>query len=121
MKDDSDGIGYGPWPAEDGEHTAYLLGAADRGEDNSWDRVYQLGGTYDVATGAWRDLPAPPAGAEGSAVAFGAEGAAWQRAEGLALDGTRDGWVEVPAGPTDEGDRPVVATAGRDLVAVTGY
>lgn len=118
---DSDRIGYGPWLAEDGELTAAHLGSADGGEVNPWDRVYQLGGTYDVATGAWRDLPAPPAGVEGTAGAFGAEGAAWQRAEGLALDVTRDGWVEVPAGPTEEGDRPVVATAGRDLVAVTGY
>lgn len=105
---------YPPWLVDDGVLTTPSGGGAD-------------GGTYDVATGGWRDLPPlPSVGAERPppvvAGIVGAEEAVWTSAEGVALDLGRDEWVTVPPVPGgDEGrsaGRPIVAAAGRDLVAL---
>ncbi|HEV7719692.1 MAG TPA: hypothetical protein VGO60_00320 [Iamia sp.] len=125
---DSDRIGSGPWLAEAGEITSPNLGSADGGEVDGWDRAYQNGGTLDLGTGTWTDLPVPPGPASTmdsrppTSGIVGATGASWFRTEGFALDVTRDEWVDVAPVPDGQDDaRPVVATAGRDMIAVAGY
>jgi len=125
---DSDRIGSGPWLAEAGEITSPNLGSADGGEVDGWGRAYQNGGTLDLETGTWTDLPLPPGptptldSTPPTSGIVGATGAVWFRKEGFALDVTRDEWVDVAPVPDGHEDaRPVVATAGRDMIAVAGY
>ncbi|GAA0433675.1 hypothetical protein Aca07nite_01680 [Actinoplanes capillaceus] len=114
---DSEILGTGPWLAAGGELVSPILDSADGGEVDGWGRSYPYGGSVAPATGAWSDLPKPPAGDVYSAGARTDSTAVYFGSGGLVLDTTTGTWQRVPAIPGgDVTHRTVVAAGVRMLV-----
>ncbi|MBO3737619.1 hypothetical protein [Actinoplanes flavus] len=114
---DSPILGTGPWLAAGDELVNPMLGGADGGEVNGWGRTYPYGGIVAPATGAWSDLPKPPAGDVLSAGARTGGAAVYFGSEGAVLDTTTGTWQPIPAIPGgDVTHRTVVASGVRMVV-----
>lgn len=114
---DSEILGTGPWLAAGDELVNPMLGGADGGEVNGWGRTYPYGGGLAPATGAWSDLPTPPARDIASAGARTGGTAVYFGSEGVVLDTATGTWQPIPAIPGgDVTHRTVVAAGVRMLV-----
>lgn len=72
--------------------------AADGGQTNGFGRTIPAGGQLDPATGAWSELPSPPATSTNGGV-VAADSRYVANGEGLVFDAREQRWIQLPPPP----------------------
>jgi len=114
---DSGVAGFGPWWEVDGKLISIEVGAIDGGVQPS-DPPHQLGGIFDLASGAWEPLPQPGVDVTAVAAGVGYEGIAgpWVVSGRRMFAPATGTWRPIPPPPPAAGDSAVAVWTGHEII-----